>query len=204
MAEVTLVLALLLLGVGIAVAYFVFASFAFGAGYEPTPGRAARRMLEFAEVGPTDTVYDLGAGTGALVFRAARGCGARVVGIEVEPIRVLILRLRRRLGAGSDRITIHWGDLFRLDFRPATVVTAFLWPGAMERLRPKFERELAAGARVVSHCHPIRGWAPDRYDRATDVYLYRWPAAAEAPPAAARPTDGMRTRIPRRPPSPRG
>ena len=204
MAAVTLVLAFVLLGIGIAVAYFVFASFAFGAGYEPTPRRAAKRMLEFAEVGPTDTVYDLGAGTGALVFRAARTYRARVVGIEVEPIRVLILRLRRRLGARAERITIRWGDLFRLDFRPATVVTAFLWPGAMERLRPKFERELADGARVVSHCHPIRGWTPARYDRATDVYLYRWPAAAGTTAATDRLTDGTRTRTPLRPPSPRG
>lgn len=190
MAEGTLVLAIVLLVVGLAAAYFVFASFAFGAGYEPTPRRAAERMLEFADVGPTDTVYDLGAGTGALVFRAARAHRARVVGIEVEPIRVLILRMRRRLGTNADRITIHWGNLFALDFRPATVVTAFLWPGAMERLRPKLERELAAGARVVSHCHPLRGWTPDRYDRATDVYLYRWPAAKRATSEVVHPTGG--------------
>ena len=188
MVEVTLVLAFVLVGISVAVAYFVFASFAFGAGYEPTPRRAALRMLEYAEVGPTDTVYDLGAGTGALVFRAARTYRARVVGIEVEPIRVLILRLRRRFGANADRITIRWGDLFRLDFRPATVVTAFLWPGAMERLRPKFEQELGSGARVVSHCHPIRGWTPERYDKATDVYLYRWPAAKQAPSGDGRST----------------
>ncbi len=190
MAEGTLVLAIVLLVVGLAAAYFVFASFAFGAGYEPTPRRAAERMLEFADVGPTDTVYDLGAGTGAIVFRAARAHRARVVGIEVEPIRVLILRMRRRLGTNADRITIHWGNLFQLDFRPATVVTAFLWPGAMERLRPKLERELADGARVVSHCHPIRGWTPARYDRATDVYLYRWPSAKRATPEVPRPTGG--------------
>ena len=194
MVEAMLALALVLVGIGIAVAYFVFASFAFGAGYEPTPRRAAQRMLEFAEVGPADTVYDLGAGTGALVFRAARIYRAKVVGIEVEPIRVLILRLRRRWGPNPERITIRWGDLFRLDFRPATVVTAFLWPGAMERLRPKFERELGTGARVVSHCHPIRGWTADRHDTSTDVYLYRWPAARQSPPAGDRPTDGVRTR----------
>lgn len=198
MAEVTLVLAFVLLGISIAVAYFVFASFAFGAGYEPTPRPAAERMLEFAGVAPTDVVYDLGAGTGALVFRAARTYGARVVGVEVEPIRILILRLRRRWGRNGDRVTIRWGNLFRLDFRPATVVTAFLWPGAMERLRPKFERELGNGARVVSHCHPIRGWTADRYDKSTDVYLYRWPAAKEPPSASSRPTDGTRTRTPPR------
>jgi SAM-dependent methyltransferase len=190
MADLTTWVAWALLIGGVAAAYFVFASFVFGAGYEPTPRRAVERMLRYAEVGPNDTVYDLGAGTGAIVFRAARVYRARVVGVEVEPIRVLVLRLRRRLGAFPDRITIRWGNLFRLDFRTATVVTAFLWPGAMERLRSKFEAELPEGARVVSHCHQVPGWTPEQYDRPTDVYLYRWPAAKGRPGPDAPPTGG--------------
>ena len=33
--------------------------------YEPTPMPAVRALLEFADVGPQDVVYDLGPGTGA-------------------------------------------------------------------------------------------------------------------------------------------
>ncbi len=184
MAALQIDLALLLLVAGLAAAYFVFASFAFGAGYEPTPRKAVEQMLRFAEVGPNDTVYDLGAGTGAIVFRAARVYRARVVGVEVEPIRFLVLQLRRRFGPSGERIELRWGNLFHLDFRGATVVTAFLWPGAMTRLRLKFERELPTGARVVSHCHRVPGWTASGYDRATDVYFYRWPEAG-VPTAAA-------------------
>ncbi len=157
------------------VIYFVFATFLFGAGYEPTYRRAVDTMLRYAEVGPNDTVYDLGAGTGAIVFRAARAYRARVVGVEIEPIRALILRLRRRLGPFADRITVVWGDFFRLDFGAATVITAFLWPGAMARLRPKLEKELKPGTRLVSHSHAVPGWTVIRHDPETDVYLYRWP-----------------------------
>ena len=172
--ELTFLLATAALAGGIAAAYFVFASFAFGAGYEPTPRRAVEAMLRLAEVGPADLLFDLGAGTGAIVFRAARGRGARVVAVEVEPIRYLVLWMRRRFGSGGERVALRWGNLFSLDYREATVVTAFLWPGAMARLRPKFERELPPGARVVSHCHPVPGWTPQTHDPATDVYLYRW------------------------------
>jgi Ribosomal protein L11 methyltransferase (PrmA) len=175
-------LALGLLGLVLVVGYFVFASFAFGAGYQPTPRRAVETMLRLAEVSAADTVFDLGAGTGAIVFRAARMYRARVVAVEVEPIRVGILRLRRAVGPFADRITIQWGNLFRCDFRGASVVTAFLWPGAMARLRPKFEAELPAGARVVSHCHEVPGWTPAAYDPQTDVYFYRWPGATAPPP----------------------
>jgi ribosomal protein L11 methylase PrmA len=168
-----------------ATAYFVFASFVFGAGYQPTPRRSVERMLKFAELGERDTLYDLGAGTGAIVFRAARLYRARVVAVEVEPIRVLILRLRRALGPLPDRITIRWGDFFRLDYREATVVSAFLWGGAMERLKPKLERELRPGARLVSHVHPVVGWSPDAYDPETEVYLYRFPPHTGAGDARA-------------------
>ncbi|HXW66337.1 MAG TPA: 50S ribosomal protein L11 methyltransferase [Thermoplasmata archaeon] len=168
----------------VAVAYFVFASFAFGAGYQPTPRRSVEEMLRLAEVSERDTVYDLGAGTGSIVFRAARVYRARVVAVEVEPVRVLILRVRRALGPFADRIAIVWGDFFRLDFRAASVVTTFLWGRAMDRLRPKLERELPPGARIVSYVHPVPGWTAEVYDPATDVYLYRRPRLPDAGSAA--------------------
>ena len=189
MATAELGLAVGLLLAVLAVGYFVFASFAYGAGYQPTPRRAVEAMLRLAEVGPRDTVFDLGAGTGAIVFRAARTYRARVVAVEVEPIRVAILRCRRRLGPFPDRIEVRWGNLFGLDFRSATVVTAFLWPGAMARLRPKLESELRAGARVVSHHHPVPGWTPTAVDAEQHVYLYRWPGAGPAP-AVGGPSGG--------------
>lgn len=190
MAIGLLPVAVVLLVVSVAIAYFVFASFLFGAGYQPTPRAAAMEMLRLAELSPRDTLYDLGAGTGALVFRAVRMYRATAVGVEVEPLRYLVLLLRRALGEGSERLTLRWGNLFDLSFSEATVVTTFLWPGAMVRLRPKFERELRAGARVVSHCHPIPGWTAAVHDPTTDVYLYRWPEAGSAVPASGLPPTG--------------
>ena len=166
-----------------AVAYFVFASFWFGAGYQPTPRRSVEAMLRLAEVGPSDTVFDLGAGTGAVVFRAVRERGARAVGVEVEPIRVLILQLRRRIGRAAERVELHWGNLYALDFHRATVVAVFLWPDAMRRLRPLLEAQLRPGSRVVSHYHRLPGYRPTATDAAAKVYLYRWPP--EPDPATA-------------------
>ncbi|MGI0132424.1 MAG: SAM-dependent methyltransferase [Thermoplasmata archaeon] len=170
----TLLLVVLLMGLAIA-GYFVFASFAFGAGYQPTPRDVVTRMLDLAEVGPSDTLYDLGAGTGAIVFRAARERGARVVGVEVEPVRVLILRLRRLIGGPRDRVRIVWGNLRRFDLSGATVVAVFLWPPMMEVLKTRFVEDLPAGTRIVSYWHPIEGWTPSVVDGRRRVYLYRRP-----------------------------
>lgn len=153
--------------------YFVFASFAYGAGYQPTPRRIVDGMLDVAQVGPADRLVDLGAGTGAIVFRAARERGATVLGVEVEPIRVAILHLRRALGGPRERVTIRRGNLFETDFRDATVVAVFLWPSAMVRLRPLLEGQLPAGARVVSYWHPVPGWTPTVEREMDRIYLYR-------------------------------
>ena len=153
--------------------YFFFGSFLVGAGYQPTPPRIVRAMLEAAAIRPGDLVYDLGAGTGALVFPAAVRYHARVVAVEVEPFRLLILHLRRALSPARDRISIRRANLFTVDLTDAQVVVAFLWPAAMQRLRPKLERELPPGSRVVSYWHPIPDWDPERFDRDTQVYLYR-------------------------------
>jgi SAM-dependent methyltransferase len=180
-------IALLVLIVAVLVAiYFIFASFAWGAGYQPAPGRVVRKMLELGEVGPSDRLYDLGAGTGAIIFRAARELGATAVGVELEPLRIAILRVRRRWGANPDRVSIRWGDIFSVDLSSATVVTAFLWPEAMARLRPIFEAQLRAGARVVSHWHPVPGWTVEAEDPRLRVYLYRMPPRPSEPPTGTR------------------
>jgi hypothetical protein len=142
-------------------------------------------MLRLARLSRDDVLYDLGAGTGALVFRAVRRYGVRAVGVEVEPLRVLVLLLRRAIGGYADRLTIRWGNLFGLDFGGATVIATFLWPSAMARLRPKLEAELRPGARLVSHCHPVPGWTAAEHDLRTDVYLYRWPDAVQGARAPA-------------------
>jgi len=180
MSIVVIALGILIIGVLVAI-YFVFASFAWGAGYQPAPGRVVRKMLELGEVGPSDRLYDLGAGTGAIIFRAARDLGAEAVGIELEPLRIAILRLRRRMGSAADRISLRWSDIFSVDLSDATVVTAFLWPEAMARLRPIFESQLPAGARVVSHWHRVPGWRVDAEDPKLRVYLYRMPPRTTPP-----------------------
>jgi SAM-dependent methyltransferase len=181
---------LVIIVVVIGAIYFFFASFAVGAGYQPTPRRIVRAMLALAAIQPNEFLYDLGAGTGALVFPAATRYHARVVAVELEPLRVLILRLRRALSPARGLIEIRRANLFAIDLAPADIVVVFLWPGAMERLRPQFERQLKPGARIVSYWHPIPDWVPERFDRDTQVYLYRYagplPRVSPPSPATAR------------------
>jgi len=65
-----------------------------GAPWLPTPKSKVRAMLEFANVGEGDTLYDLGSGDGRILIMAAKEFGAKAVGIEADP-------LRQRKGGGN-------------------------------------------------------------------------------------------------------
>jgi len=126
----------------------------------PTPSAVVDRMLEAGHVTPADVVYDLGSGDGRIVIAAAQKYGARAVGVEVMPDLCRKAQERIRELGLSDRASIVEGNVFRVDFSPATVVMLYLMTDSNERLRPNLEKYLKPGTRVVSNQFPIKKWKP--------------------------------------------
>ncbi len=142
-----------------------------GAIYLPTPMSVVEKMLDIAEVGEGDVVYDLGSGDGRIILEAARR-GAVAVGVEVDPIRALWSRLRAHRSPARDRISVIRGDFFKTSVAEASVVTVYQGELINNRLRSKFETELRPGARVVSFSFTFEGWEPAKKHPDTNVYLY--------------------------------
>jgi SAM-dependent methyltransferase len=132
------------------------------APYVPTPERVVEQMLEAAGVTKNDIVYDLGSGDGRILIAAAQQFQAKAVGIEINPTLVAETRQRIEELGLSDRITVEQAHLMDADLSAATVVTVYLLSSSNEQLKPKFEKELKAGARVVSHDFQFRGWKPSK------------------------------------------
>jgi len=135
-------------------------------------------MLQLCNVKPDELVYDLGAGDGRILFIAAKEFKARAVGIEIRP--QLVKQIEDRIIAENlqGRVRIIHGNFFEVDIGDADVVTLYLLTSVNERLRPKLERELKPGARVVSHDFEIPGWKPVKIEVVNDgwsshrIYLY--------------------------------
>lgn len=133
-----------------------------------------RAMLELADVGPEDVVYDLGSGDGRIPITAAREFGARGVGIEIDPALVEKARINAGEAGVADRVEFRLGDMYAADLHEATVVALFLHPGPNLRLRPKLLSELQPGARVVSHIWDMGDWSPDDQRRVGGRRIYLW------------------------------
>lgn len=156
--------------------------------YVATPQDIVDRMLSMAQVGRQDMVYDLGCGDGRIVISAARRFGARGVGIDLDPERILEANANARLAGVSERVRFRQADLFDTDFSPATVVMLYLLFEVNLQLMPQLWRQLRVGARVVSHdFHMGAQWPPEQIVRVRDKTLYGWTITPDLKQALAAP-----------------
>jgi hypothetical protein len=148
--------------------------------FAPTPWSVAREMLELAQVGPADLVYDLGSGDGRIPIMAAQEFGARAVGIELdEKLRRHAEEKTREYGL-TERVVFRSEDFFKANLSDATVVTLYLLTQVNGYLGPRLASQLSKGARVVTLDYPVPGWREEKSIAVKsegnvdyDLFLYR-------------------------------
>jgi SAM-dependent methyltransferase len=148
--------------------------------WQPTDRVTVRRMLLLGSIRPGERVVDLGCGDGRIVVAAARDFGARAVGVEIDPFRVLWARLYALFAGVPRRARIVRGNMYTYDVRDSDVVILFLSATSNFKLQERLKKTLRAGARVVSYYHPMWGWEPDVIGEAKGgypIYVYRVRAA---------------------------
>jgi protein-L-isoaspartate O-methyltransferase len=157
----------------------------FIAPFVPSPSPVVEYMLKLAGLKAGEVLFDMGAGDGRTVITAAKVFGARGVGIELrEDLAKKAMNSIHESGL-DDRVTIVNDDMFNVNLSAADVVYLYLTTSANERLKPKLERDLKAGARVVSHDYEVVGWRPEKIETFCEnpplgypthtIYLYRKP-----------------------------
>ena len=150
----------------------------FDVPFVPTPQVVVDEMLRLAGVTPKDIVYDLGSGDGRIVITAARKFGAQAVGIELDDHLIYQSEESARQANVLDRAKFLQQDFFKTDFSQATVVTMYLLPRVMKRLRERM-LQLKPGTRLVAHDFDFDDWHPDvKTTIRKNVFLWVVPARA--------------------------
>jgi predicted RNA methylase len=151
--------------------------------FVPTPENVVRKMLKIAEVKPDDKIIDLGAGDGRVLIIGATEFKAKCIGVEIRNEFVKNIEEKIRKMNLDDRVQIIQGNLYEFPLNEADVVTLYLLTSVNEKLKPKLEKELKPGARIVSHDFEIPGWIPTKVEEIYDsgrthkIYLYVIPPA---------------------------
>lgn len=146
--------------------------------FVPTRDETLNLVFQGLQLRRGDILYDLGCGNGKVVVEATRRYPIEKA-VCVEARRELLEEARERaLNAGViDRIEFIHGDMFKVDISRATAVYMYLLTSVNEALKPKLEKELKPGTRVVTLDFQIPGWRPVRIvgERAgwqKTVYVY--------------------------------
>jgi ribosomal protein L11 methylase PrmA len=129
--------------------------------YVGTPYDVVSKMLQLAEVRKTDVIYDLGCGDGRMLILAAEKYGVRGIGYDIDPERVSTALQEVKGNHVENLVKIIQGDIFKVDFSSANVLSLYLLPEINDKLLPKFE-QLKPGARLVFHDYGLTGIKPER------------------------------------------
>lgn len=136
-----------------------------------TSKKIARSACKLANISSKDIVYELGSGDGTFLAIAVKEFGAKGVGIEIDPLRVFISSMLLRSSILSERVKIIKKNFFDVNIASATVIFVYLVPRVLEKLRPKFLRELRSGTAIISFRYKIN-LPLVAHDKANDIYLY--------------------------------
>jgi ribosomal protein L11 methylase PrmA len=147
--------------------------------YVPTPHEVVDDMLRLANVHKGDVLYDLGSGDGRIAIAAAKKYGIKAVGIDIDPERIREATENARKAGVTNLVQFRQEDLFKADFRDATVVTLYLLPDLNVKLRPRLWDELKPGTRIVSHQFDMGTWKPEKKLESNGRTVYFWTVPAK-------------------------
>lgn len=129
--------------------------------FVPTPHEVVDKMLELAEPKKDELLYDLGSGDGRIVVKAAKQYGCRTVGFEFNEDLVKKSLASAKEQEVEELVTIDKKDFYTVDLSKADVITIYLLPRPIQKLRPQLEK-LRPGTRVVCHDYGLPWLTEDR------------------------------------------
>ena len=133
-------------------------AFITGAPWVPTPTARVKKMLELGRLKPGDKIFDLGCGDGRIPHLAAKLYGCQAVGLELSPLVYFWARVRNFFLRSKAKFLLR--DFRHVDLSSAHTIFFYLLPNVLAAMRPKFERELKPGTRIISYAFAIEGWTP--------------------------------------------
>lgn len=148
--------------------------------FVPTPRPVIAAMIELAELKPGQIVLDLGAGDARVLFAAEkREPLIRATGYE-GALGIWMLA-RVRIALRRSNVQMRMRNFMTEDFSQADVIFTYLSIAMMRQLKPKFDRELKKGARVITHAFRVPDMQPEKEVTVkmplwgnSKVYRYVW------------------------------
>ena len=147
----------------------------FEAPWVPTRKKDYERIAEMIKIQPGMLFYDLGSGTGEILFYLSRKYDINCVGIEISPILYLYSKIKSLF---YKKVKILYGNFYKHDLSKADVIYVFLMPKTYDKLKRKIGMELKKDSKIIVSCWPIENCSPisiSKKEHSIPYYLYKKP-----------------------------
>ena len=150
-----------------------------------SPGAVLDNVAKAMNIIDNSVVYDLGCGDGRILTHLSKmNKNAKYIGIENNIFPIIIAKAESYLNFKKNgiKVDIVSGDFFKQDLSDATHIFTYLYPSMMDKLLPKFEKELKPGTRLVSLSFQFSGKKPveninlnrSKYKLGREIYIYEF------------------------------
>lgn len=136
-----------------------------------TKKNTAKAAFKLANLSKKDVVYELGSGEGTALIVAAKNFGARGVGIEIEPFRLMLSKFTIKRLDLEKIVQLKKANFFEENLSEATVIYVYLVPKTLDKLIPKFRKELKGGTKIISYKYQMN-LPLKKQDKRNELYLY--------------------------------
>ena len=146
---------------------------ASGAPWVPTWNKDLNRIQRLLDLKAGDKFIELGSGNGRVCRHLAKTSEADVSGIELSLLQHAVSLVQNQIS--RSKVKSLFGNVFKHDLSQYDAVYLFLMPETYLKIKPKFEKELRPGTRVVSYVWPIPEWEPIKIDEvagSSKLYFY--------------------------------
>lgn len=143
------------------------------------PDDVIRKMCKAAKISKKDKIFDLGCGTGRALCISASEFGVKGIGVEIDPLRVLIAKFNIRRFGVRQKVEILKRNFFDVDISDASVIFVYLVPKALSALSKKFFNQLKPGTILVTYIYdfPKRAYKGKikliEHDSVSKFYIYK-------------------------------
>jgi len=118
--------------------------------YFPTNKKDIPAIIKALKLRNDQIIFDLGAGDGIVIFEAAKkaiNLNTQFVAIDINPVLILIMHLRRLLHPNRKNIKIIWNDMFKINLDVIAKLSLNSDSEALPKLKQSNEKRLLRFAR---------------------------------------------------------
>lgn len=148
-----------------------FGSF-FEAPWAPTRKKDFERIAKIVGLKEGMLFYDLGSGTGEMLFYLSRKYKINCIGIEISPVLYLYSKIKSLF---YKNVKIMYGSFYAYNLSKADVVYFFLIPRVLTKVKEKVIKKLPEDTKIIVSCWPIQNCNPiqvSKIDNGVPYYLY--------------------------------